>query len=557
MDTRDWNLCFICQTDERDKPTMDPSSSVKLKRNPERLSACYKEVLDNIQELNELGDLPYFVAIDNISGGECTQSIVQVMMSNNVVWHKTCRSAVDNQKVQRARNKHLEQESVSPVKTRRMNSGARSSAQPSAARSTCFREQEPDNTPCIFCDEMGNRKELRKAATLGLDKKVNDCARLLGDKHLLSKLSAGDMIAINAVYHRACLTRLYRKVETVGCDMTESPRTQVMRSHVLSELLDFIEEYRGSGKSLAMAHLTTLYDKRLDALGFPDIKCNTTRLREDIERMIPDIKAVKMNRCWSLVFDDDLSQAIGDMKDNISTEVSTIHKAAKILRREYLQLKQSFAGSFSTSCEAVSIPPTLRSFLHMLLDGPGIDQPPPGSEKAKVATSIGQQIIYNSVGRRCKKPDSVPRHTRDRETPASLYLAMKVYLQTGRESLIDDMHQRGMCISYDRLRVLSTDIANSIIGHWEQVGVVVPPQAVKDVFTTGGFDNIDYNPSSTTAKSALHGTCISIHQHFSSNTQQVVNLDDILNPAEMGQRTLRSLPPSYTTIDMDISLSND
>ncbi len=108
-------------------------------------------------------------------------------------------------------------------------------------------------------------------------------------------------------------------------------------------------------------------------------------------------------------------------------------------------------------------------------------------------------------------------------------MAMEVYLQTGHESLIDDMHQRGMCILYDRLRVLSTDIANSVIGHWEQVGVVVPPQAVKSVFTTGGFDNIDYNPSSTTAKSVLHGTCISIHQNFSSNIQQIENLDDILN----------------------------
>ena len=134
---------------------------------------------------------------------------------------------------------------------------------------------------------------------------------------------------------------------------------------------------------------------------------------------------------------------------------------------------------------------------------------------------------------------------------------MKVHLQTGRESLINDMHQRGLCISYDRLRVLSTDIANSVIGHWEQVGLVVPPQAVKHVFTTGGFDNIDHNPSSTTAKSALHGTCISIHQHFSADTQQDQNLSDILNPAEMGKKVVRSLPATYTTMDMDIALLND
>ena len=58
----------------------------------------------------------------------------------------------------------------------------------------------------------------------------------------------------------------------------------------------------------------------------------------------PDIKAVnliKINRCWSLVFDDDLSKAIVDMKDNTSTEVTTLHKAAKIQCQEYLQMWQA------------------------------------------------------------------------------------------------------------------------------------------------------------------------------------------------------------------------
>uniref|UniRef100_UPI00358DDFAF very low-density lipoprotein receptor-like n=1 Tax=Myxine glutinosa TaxID=7769 RepID=UPI00358DDFAF len=131
------------------------------------------------------------------------------------------------------------------------------------------------------------------------------------------------------------------------------------------------------------------------------------------------------------------------MKDNTSTEVSTLHKAAKILWRDYLHMKQAFKGSFLTSCETESIAPTMKSFLHTLLDGPGIDQPPSGSEKSKVVTSIWQQIIFNSVGHRSKKPDSVPRHIRDRKTPASLYMAMKVHLQTSRKSLINDMHQRG------------------------------------------------------------------------------------------------------------------
>ena len=128
------------------------------------------------------------------------------------------------------------------------------------------------------------------------------------------------------------MPKVYILMETVRYDMTESHKTQVMQAHVLSELLDYIKDHCGSGTSLAMADLTALCDKYLAVLGFPYIKCNTTRLREYIEYMIPDIKPVQMNHCLSFVFVDDLSNAVADMKDNISTEVSILHKAANILQ---------------------------------------------------------------------------------------------------------------------------------------------------------------------------------------------------------------------------------
>ena len=40
----------------------------------------------------------------------------------------------------------------------------------------------------------------------------------------------GDMVAIDAIYHLACLTIFYRKAESVGCGMTESYKTQVIRA---------------------------------------------------------------------------------------------------------------------------------------------------------------------------------------------------------------------------------------------------------------------------------------------------------------------------------------
>ena len=254
---------------------------------------------------------------------------------------------------------------ISPVKTRRLS-----------GESSTFL-YKPIATPvCFFCDEVNNKQELRNNYTLGLDKRVRDCAQMLGDKRLLRKLSSGDMVAIDAVNHRACLTQFYRKAETVGCDMTESYKTQVIWAHVLNELLDFIEDKRDSATTLAMADLTSLYDKRLAALGFSHVKCNTTHLREDSDPLILKIKPlVQKNRFWHLVFDDDLSKAVTDTKDNTSNDVSNLHKAAKNLRKEYLNISHAFTESFSNPSddEDESLLATLKSFLHILYDGPDID----------------------------------------------------------------------------------------------------------------------------------------------------------------------------------------
>jgi len=118
---------------------------------------------------------------DTGSGGG---NILELMMTNNVVWHKSCRNAVDSQKVERARKRHKCEAVGSPIKTCRLSSGTRSSTV---------------DSQCLFCDVIGNRNELLKAATLGLDHKVRECAPQLGDKYLLDTLAAGDMIAISAV----------------------------------------------------------------------------------------------------------------------------------------------------------------------------------------------------------------------------------------------------------------------------------------------------------------------------------------------------------------------
>ena len=553
METRDWNLCFICQKNTPE-PLREPASSVQLRSVPEKLEACYINLINNIFELWECDDLPNLFALDNIfrdSHVGKERRILELMKTNRVVWHNKCRSAVNQQKVDRAKRKA---EGIvpcqSPIKTRR---------QSSRTIGTSAEVKDSTDQICFFCKNPDDKNDLRKVSSLSLHDRVNEAARKIGDAELLAKMSGGDMIALNAMYHLKCLTNLYRKADAVDHSSEETYNCKIAKAQAFQELADYIEEHRGSGVILMMTDLKTLYENRLASLGYPDTQSHTTRLKQDILSLFSDITAhQKPPGCWEFVFKKDLYEVLHEMKDNTTPDVRTLVRAARILRRDMLQKKQLFTGSYTSTSEADSVTPLLRSFLHMMLDGTGIRQTvdaPASSEK--IVSSLAQTIMFNSVGKRSDKPESGIRHHRERETPQPIMLAMKVHMKSGKANLVDTLAERGICVSYHRLRQLSTDIANAVISYWEQEGVVAPFQATKGVFTTGGVDNIDYNPSSTTSssKSVLHGSSISILQHFSSNEAEKKQTE-ILNTAQMGQSTVRTLPVSYTMMD-DVSFPKD
>ncbi len=64
---------------------------------------------------------------------------------------------------------------------------------------------------CFFCDEPAGSAGLHKASTYNIDANVRKCALEVEDTAVLTKLAAGDMIAIDTVYHHKCLCSLYNR----------------------------------------------------------------------------------------------------------------------------------------------------------------------------------------------------------------------------------------------------------------------------------------------------------------------------------------------------------
>ena len=88
-------------------------------------------------------------------------------------------------------------------------------------------------------------------------------------------------------------------------------------------------------------------------------------------------------------------------------------------------------------------------------------------------------------------------------------------------------------------------LASAVSGHFENEGIVCPANLRKGLFTVGALDNIDHNPSSTTAHSSFHGTAMSAFQFPTACNLGTSREPIVINPVSSGKC---SLPENYTNV---------
>jgi hypothetical protein len=136
----------------------------------------------------------------------------------------------------------------------------------------------------------------------------------LWDTQLLAKLSSGDMVAIDAIYHKHCLTELFtryrssqrQKESGVGDDKLS------YEAIAFAELVSYIEDIRLSNESIIkLSTVLQLYKSRLEQLG-GDVsqRINVTRLKERLLAQISDLEAHKSNYEVVLSFKTDVGDTL-------------------------------------------------------------------------------------------------------------------------------------------------------------------------------------------------------------------------------------------------------
>ena len=122
-----------------------------------------------------------------------------------------------------------------------------------------------------------------------------------------------------------------------------------------------------------------------------------------------------------------------------------------------------------------------------------------------------------------------------------------IHTKTRRRDLVDELYRLGLSVAYDRVLSISSALGDNICRYFQLEGAVCPPKLKGGLFTTGAVDNIDHNPSSTSAQDSFHGTGISLFQHPNSDVpgvQRIVDTDSIASTAT----TVVHLPESYTSV---------
>ena len=195
-------------------------------------------------------------------------------------------------------------------------------------------------------------------------------------------------------------------------------------------------------------------------------------------------------------------------------------KAADIVRSDILERIMKFEGSFEENCMKTSVPQSLIELVSMIEHSPGIEtQIETETTESDLAISQLLQYICHQSPSPKERNAMLQKHSKSRGTPFDIYsyVGLLLFAKARKLQLIDILHQYGICISYDRVFEISSQMGEALVESYLEEVLVCPPVLQKGLLTTAAIDTIDHNPSSTTANSSFHGTSNSIFQHPINN----------------------------------------
>ena len=168
--TTNWQLCILCQNQTTEKPVCPLANPIVSHR-----EGAYTELISLARQFRAIGAAPH----------------PDVELPDEESMHQNC--AV----VSFTSQQHLTMQKCY------------SEGLPPATRRSCRTGAPVNRKICIFCGDETNAAD-HSFQKVELSHQIHDIAVALGEDRIVALLSEGDLVAIEAKYHRNCYTGFKR-----------------------------------------------------------------------------------------------------------------------------------------------------------------------------------------------------------------------------------------------------------------------------------------------------------------------------------------------------------
>lgn len=437
-----------------------------------------------------------------------------------VQYHKSCYASYTSQRnLTSTQSKLRATNPLSSSSTEHLEGSVR------PTRSQCV---STDWSVCIICRRKTHGKErmLHKIQTMPGENALKEAARKRGDTEMLRMIASEDLIACEALYHNACLAS-YKNERNIKSHTAKTEDDDPFSQAFKQLIADIETDLMQNRKVFTLSFLLHMF-KKLLPVGLERELYRAQALQDRLLSHYGDRIVIHSRRGQSqssYVFSSSVSivdalHAAGHLKqclkdyqiedeleaagsDHHETDLSIIHKAVGILRREMENLsvdEKCYPSAEGVSLQAAEqfVPLLLAKAVLWLIDKDAFlnselsDSYKPSADSKRKSLSLAECLIFNST----KTP-----------TPLHVGLAVQLHHEYGKRGLIDTLFAHGFCLSYDDLRRFMTAIAKDQLDKIE-AGTYIPPNMMP-IYNGGqlvqeGADNIDINTETIDGKNTFH-----------------------------------------------------
>ena len=475
--------------------------------------------------------------------------LCNLLHSNRACYHKSCYDSYNERSYDRWVSKHT------------------LDSLPSSSRS--LRKRSHDcilgENRCAICEKLDNPDNLHRAgeSAISQEKEVNyirdktdewiKMANTPGYENLQAILSTGDLRSNEIFYHLKCFTKLKRDSQRDSSHFCEnidkSDKFETFKiNYCFLKVIQFAYEQLKQ-KPSSLIELRELHSKLEQYFEDNNLhrKYNITQFKNELSNVInEDFQIIKNKKVLYLGLSDSIKSAASVAMIGNDLLPEKMNEVTKQVRDDMEKISYKFNGTFSNDCEINSVPQSLIHLLASLIEGDS-------EQVSRGVLSVAQLVMFN-FKKNSRKRESVSKDTHTRhhhETPLVIYLSLLLHNKYRSKEVMNRFHDLGLCLGYNRIMNIITDLGNAEVSRYTEQNLVCPTTLKLNLVTTMAIDNIDQSTSSTTAKSSIHGTAISITQH---PDEDILWSPQYAAPMEKSDSLqLKPLPEYYTTIP-DISL---